>query len=71
MKPTESDSERWLRPSEVSALFQGSGLFRVPLSTLRSWATAGRIPAVRTPGGHRRYRESDALALLAELQAAA
>ena len=33
-------------------------------STLRQWADAGKIPAVRTPGGHRRFAESDVRALL-------
>ena len=63
--------ERWLKPSEVSALFKQHGLFPVPPSTLRDWADAGRISAWRTAGGHRRFRESDAKALLAELRTAA
>jgi len=68
MSTAETSHERWLRPSEVSALFTDAGLFRVPLSTLRDWAAAGRIAASRTAGGHRRYREADARALLAELR---
>ena len=71
LESTERTSERWLRPSEVAGLFAEAGLFKVPLSTLRSWASAGKITAARTAGGHRRYRESDALSLLAELKAAA
>ena len=67
METTERTPERWLRPSEVCALFEQAGLFRVPRTTLRDWAEAGRIAARRTAGGHRRYRESDARALLAEL----
>ena len=27
--------------------------------TLRRWDTAGKLPAIRTKGGHRRYRESE------------
>ena len=67
MESTEHTSERWLRPSEVAGLFAEAGLFNVPLSTLRSWASAGRITSARTAGGHRRYRESEARALVAEL----
>lgn len=28
------------------------------------WAAAGRIGSIRTPGGHRRFRESEVRALL-------
>jgi len=33
-------------------------------STLRQWADSGKIPTVRTPGGHRRFAESDVRSLL-------
>jgi excisionase family DNA binding protein len=33
-------------------------------STLRQWADSAKIPTVRTPGGHRRFAESDVRALL-------
>jgi DNA-binding transcriptional MerR regulator len=69
MPESPERSERWLKPSEVSGLFVAAGFFRVPLSTLRAWSAAGRIASVRTAGGHRRYRETDAQALLAELSA--
>lgn len=61
-----AERETWLNASEVSALFVAAGLFRVPRSTLRRWTLAGRISSVRTAGGHRRYRESEARALVAE-----
>jgi len=57
----------WLRPSEVTDLFRAAGLFRVPLQTLADWANAGKLACIRTPGGHRRYREPDVRALIAEL----
>lgn len=53
--------ERLLTPGEVAALF------RVDPKTVTRWATAGRIGSIRTPGGHRRFRESEVKALFAEL----
>jgi excisionase family DNA binding protein len=52
---------RLLTPGEVAALF------RVDPKTVTRWATAGRIGSIRTPGGHRRFRESEVNDLLAEL----
>jgi len=66
-----AERETWLNASEVSALFVQAGLFRVPRSTLRRWTLSGRISSVRTAGGHRRYRESEALSLVAALSKAA
>ena len=60
-----------MKPHEVSALFVEAGLFPVPPSTLRDWGNAGRLSVTRTAGGHRRVRESDARALLTQLQTAA
>lgn len=47
-----------LTPGEVAKLF------RVDPKTVTRWAVAGRIPSIRTPGGHRRFRESEVEALL-------
>lgn len=49
---------RLLTPGEVAALF------RVDPKTVTRWAAAGRIGSIRTPGGHRRFRESEVSALL-------
>ena len=54
----ESSSERLLTPGEVAALF------RVDPKTVTRWAAAGRISSIRTPGGHRRFRESEVRTLL-------
>ncbi len=35
--------------------------------TLRSWADKGYIPHYKTPGGHRRFKEGDLRAFLAEM----
>jgi excisionase family DNA binding protein len=53
--------EQLLTPGEVASLF------RVDPKTVTRWATAGRIGSIRTPGGHRRFRETEVRALLAEL----
>ena len=50
--------ERLMTPGEVA------DLFRVSPKTVARWASAGKITAVRTLGGHRRYREAEAEALL-------
>ena len=54
---TESPG-RLLTPGEVATLF------RVDPKTVTRWAAAGRISSIRTPGGHRRFRESEVRALL-------
>jgi excisionase family DNA binding protein len=51
-------SERLLTPGEVAALF------RVDPKTVTRWAASGRISSIRTPGGHRRFRESEVRELL-------
>ncbi len=47
-----------MTPGEVAALFH------VNTDTVASWATSGKLDTVRTPGGHRRYREDQVRALL-------
>lgn len=52
-------TEGLLTPGEVAQLF------RVDPKTVTRWAAAGRIGSIRTPGGHRRFREAEVRALLA------
>ena len=54
----DASNERLLTPGEVAALF------RVDPKTVTRWAASGRISSIRTPGGHRRFRESEVRALL-------
>lgn len=54
------EADRLLTPAEVAAIF------RVDPKTVTRWARDGRLTAVRTLGGHRRYREAEVLALLKE-----
>jgi excisionase family DNA binding protein len=46
------------------SLQKASQMLGVHPSTLRQWADSGKIRTVRTPGGHRRFAESDVRALL-------
>ena len=60
--PTTPDgAEHLLTPGEVASLF------RVDPKTVTRWASAGRIGSIRTPGGHRRFRESEVRSMLASL----
>lgn len=54
------DSEAYLTPGRVA------GMFGVDPKTVGRWATSGRLSFIRTVGGHRRYREAEVLALLAQ-----
>ena len=51
-----------LTPSEVAVMF------RVNPKTVTRWARAGRISAIRTIGGHRRFRTSEIQRFLDEAQ---
>lgn len=53
--------EALLTPSEVAALF------RVNPKTVTRWARAGKLTAIRTLGGHRRFRVSEIKRCLAEM----
>ncbi len=52
------ETEPLLTPAEVSTLF------KVDPKTVTRWAKAGKLTAIRTLGGHRRFRESEVMALL-------
>ncbi len=50
--------DRLLTPTEVAALF------RVDPKSVVRWAKAGKLAAIKTPGGHHRFRRTEVLALL-------
>jgi excisionase family DNA binding protein len=50
---TMPQNEELLTPSEVAAMF------RVNPKTVTRWARSGKISAIRTLGGHRRFRASE------------
>jgi excisionase family DNA binding protein len=51
-----------LTPAEVAALF------RVNPKTVTRWARAGKITAIRTLGGHRRFRASEIKRCLEQME---
>lgn len=53
--------ENLLTPGQVATLFH------VDPKTVTRWAHAGRLGSLRTPGGHRRFRESEVMQLLESL----
>ena len=54
-----NDDDKLLTTAECAAIF------RVDPKTVSRWALAGKLPPVKTPGGHNRFRQSDVRALLA------
>ncbi|HLI01528.1 MAG TPA: BldC family transcriptional regulator [Acidimicrobiales bacterium] len=53
MTDEQEQPDTLLTPAEVAALF------RVNPKTVTRWARAGKITAIRTLGGHRRFRASE------------
>lgn len=47
------DDDTLLTPAEVAAMF------RVSSKTVTRWAQSGKLSAIRTLGGHRRFRASE------------
>lgn len=62
MSNTMQSPETLLTPSEVAAIF------RVDPKTVTRWAKVGKLSSIRTLGGHRRFREQEVRALLAQAQ---
>ena len=57
-QPRTTPESDLLTPAEVAAMF------RVAPKTVTRWAKAGKLRAVHTLGGHRRYYRADVEALL-------
>jgi excisionase family DNA binding protein len=51
---TGSPASRW-----PLATAQVAELFGVNAKTVTRWAKTGKLASIRTPGGHRRFRETD------------
>ncbi len=57
-----NSNDALLTPAEVAALF------RVNPKTVTRWARAGKITAIRTLGGHRRFRRSEIERCLVQME---
>ncbi|MEA2506378.1 MAG: hypothetical protein QOH48_996 [Actinomycetota bacterium] len=55
---TAQENPELLTPAEVAAIF------RVDPKTVTRWAKAGKLSAIRTLGGHRRYHADEIRRLL-------
>ena len=53
-----STNQSLMTPSEVARLF------RVDAKTVSRWAQEGKLPFIRTLGGHRRYPRDEVMRLL-------
>ena len=60
--PQSDEPEELLTPAEVAAMF------RVNPKTVTRWARSGKISAIRTLGGHRRFRAAEVKKLLREVE---
>jgi excisionase family DNA binding protein len=60
--PEDNAPDALLTPAEVAALF------RVNPKTVTRWARAGKITAIRTLGGHRRFRASEIRRCLEQME---
>jgi excisionase family DNA binding protein len=56
-----TDPDALLTPSEVAEMF------RVNPKTVTRWARAGKLTAIRTLGGHRRFKASEIRRCLEEM----
>jgi excisionase family DNA binding protein len=59
-----ADADELLTPAEVAAMF------RVSPKTVTRWHRTGKVSAIRTLGGHRRFRASEIRRLLEESERA-
>ena len=51
---------------ELLSVSAAARMLGVSPSSLRAWAAAGRVPHVRTPGGHRRFQREELIRWLAD-----
>ena len=62
MRTQIKPDNRLLTPAEVAAML------RVDPKTVTRWAKAGKLNAIRTLGGHRRFRESEIRQFLEQVE---
>ena len=62
MSQQHDPDDALLTPAEVAALF------RVSPKTVTRWARSGKLTALRTLGGHRRFRSGEVRELLSRFE---
>jgi excisionase family DNA binding protein len=55
-------------PDELLTPAEVAQMFRVNPKTVTRWARAGKISAIRTLGGHRRFRAAEIKKLLEQVE---
>ncbi len=58
LQAMNENNDKLLTTSEVAAIF------RVAYNSVIRWGDQGKLTVIRTPGGHRRHKESEVKALL-------
>jgi excisionase family DNA binding protein len=66
VQPARPTATRRTDPPQLLSVSAAARLLGVSSSSLRAWAAAGRVPHVRTPGGHRRFELDELVRWLAE-----
>jgi excisionase family DNA binding protein len=64
MSPQISQQDRTDAPGALLTPAEVASMFRVDPKTVTRWAKAGKLSAIRTLGGHRRYSEAEVRSLL-------
>ncbi|MEX2255899.1 MAG: BldC family transcriptional regulator [Acidimicrobiia bacterium] len=65
-RPQPSDDAKAGEPEELLTPSEVAAMFRVNPKTVTRWHRTGKVSAIRTLGGHRRFRASEIRRLLAE-----
>ena len=65
-RPQPSDDVKAGEPEELLTPAEVAAMFRVNPKTVTRWHRTGKVSAIRTLGGHRRFRASEIRRLLAE-----
>jgi excisionase family DNA binding protein len=66
LRPAPTAEDGTVRAPQLLSVSAAARLLGVSSSSLRAWAAAGRVPHVRTPGGHRRFEHDELVRWLAE-----
>jgi excisionase family DNA binding protein len=66
LSPAPAAEEGSAKAPQLLSVSAAARLLGVSSSSLRAWAAAGRVPHVRTPGGHRRFELDELVRWLAE-----